>query len=58
MINPNMIVAGSIGAGKSTVVKMVLDRALERGRRVVVIDPKGEYGQLAGPRGHAGGAGS
>jgi hypothetical protein len=45
--NPNMIVAGSIGAGKSTVVKMVLDRALERGRRVVVIDPKGEYAFLA-----------
>lgn len=45
--NPNMIVAGSIGAGKSTVVKMILDRALQRGRRVVVIDPKGEYGELA-----------
>ena len=45
--NPNMIVAGSIGAGKSTVVKMLLDRALARGRRVVVIDPKGEYGELA-----------
>ena len=45
--NPNMIVAGSIGAGKSTVVKMLLDRALVRGRRVVVIDPKGEYQQLA-----------
>lgn len=45
--NPNVIVAGSIGAGKSTVVKMMLDRALERGRRVVVIDPKGEYGELA-----------
>lgn len=45
--NPNMIVAGSIGAGKSTVVKMLLDRALERGRRVVVIDPKGEYRALA-----------
>lgn len=45
--NPNLIVAGSIGAGKSTVVKMLLDRALQRGRRVVVIDPKGEYAQLA-----------
>lgn len=45
--NPNMVVAGSIGAGKSTVVKMLLDRALARGRRVVVIDPKGEYGELA-----------
>jgi type IV secretory pathway VirB4 component len=45
--NPNIIVAGSIGAGKSTVVKMLLDRALVRGRRVVVIDPKGEYSSLA-----------
>jgi type IV secretory pathway VirB4 component len=45
--NPNMIVAGSIGAGKSTVVKMLLDRAMVRGRRVVVIDPKGEYASLA-----------
>jgi type IV secretory pathway VirB4 component len=45
--NPNVIVAGSIGAGKSTVVKMMLDRALERGRRAVILDPKGEYAQLA-----------
>ena len=45
--NPNVIVAGSIGAGKSTIVKMTLDRALERNRRVVVIDPKGEYAALA-----------
>jgi type IV secretory pathway VirB4 component len=45
--NPNVIVAGSIGAGKSTVVKMVLDRALARGRRAVVIDPKGEYAAIA-----------
>jgi type IV secretory pathway VirB4 component len=49
--NPNMIVAGSIGAGKSTVVKMMVDRALARGRRVVVIDPKGEYGELAAAHG-------
>ena len=45
--NPNVIVAGSIGAGKSTVVKMMLDRALERGRRAVILDPKGEYAPLA-----------
>ena len=45
--NPNVIVSGSIGAGKSTVVKMMIARALERGRRVVVIDPKGEYEALA-----------
>jgi type IV secretory pathway VirB4 component len=45
--NPNVIVAGSIGAGKSTIVKMQLERALRRGRRAVVVDPKGEYAQLA-----------
>jgi len=45
--NPNVVVAGSIGAGKSTVVKMMVDRALRRGRRVVIVDPKGEYGALA-----------
>ena len=51
--NPNVIVAGSIGAGKSTVVKMQLERALRRGRRVVVIDPKGEYAELAAMHGVA-----
>jgi type IV secretory pathway VirB4 component len=45
--NPNVVVAGSIGTGKSTLVKMMIDRALERGRRVVVVDPKGEYEGLA-----------
>jgi type IV secretory pathway VirB4 component len=45
--NPNVIVAGAIGAGKSTVVKMQLERSLQRGRRAVVIDPKGEYAELA-----------
>ncbi len=47
LTNPNVVVAGSIGAGKSTVVKMQLERALGRGRRAVVIDPKGEYAALA-----------
>lgn len=45
--NPNVIVSGSIGSGKSTIVKMMVDRALAMGRRVVVIDPKGEYRALA-----------
>lgn len=49
--NPNVIVAGSIGAGKSTIVKMQLERGLRRGRRAVVIDPKGEYGELAAMHG-------
>jgi type IV secretory pathway VirB4 component len=41
-----MVVAGAIGVGKSTLVKMMVQRALARGRRVVIIDPKGEYGAL------------
>ncbi len=45
--NPNVLVAGAIGAGKSTLVKMLVDRALTRARGVVVVDPKGEYGSLA-----------
>jgi type IV secretory pathway VirB4 component len=45
--NPNMVVVGSIGTGKSTIVKMMVDRALRRGRRVVIVDPKGEYAALA-----------
>lgn len=45
--NPNVIVSGAIGAGKSTIVKMMIDRALTRGRRVVVVDPKGEYQDMA-----------
>lgn len=50
--NPNVVVAGAIGAGKSTIVKMMLERALRRGRRVVVLDPKGEYAALARRYGH------
>ncbi len=45
--NPNVVVAGSIGAGKSTLVKMQVARALRRGRRALVVDPKGEYAGLA-----------
>jgi type IV secretory pathway VirB4 component len=45
--NPNVLVAGSIGTGKSTAVKMLLARALARGARAVVLDPKGEYSPLA-----------
>ena len=51
--NPNMVIAGAIGQGKSTLVKMLLDRGLQRGRRVVVVDPKGEYGELAASYGTA-----
>jgi Helicase HerA, central domain len=61
--NPNMLVAGEPGTGKSSFVKMFLNRALaifnptspadashngaSRGRWVAIIDPKGEYAPLA-----------
>jgi hypothetical protein len=49
--NPNAAIAGAIGLGKSTVVKMLLDRGLRAGRSAVVLDPKGEYGDLASAHG-------
>ena len=46
--NPNIAVLGDVGTGKSTFAKMLVRRASERARRVVVLDPKGEYGGEAG----------
>jgi len=45
--NPNMIVFGQIGRGKSSFVKTYLWRQAVFGRRAWVVDPKGEYGSLA-----------
>lgn len=45
--NPNMIVIGQIGRGKSAFVKSYLYRHATFGRRIVVLDPKGEYGELS-----------
>jgi len=45
--NPNMVVLGQIGRGKSAFVKTYLWRQAAFGRRAWVIDPKGEYGPLA-----------
>jgi len=45
--NPNMIVFGQIGRGKSAFVKTYLWRQAVFGRRAWVVDPKGEYGPLA-----------
>lgn len=49
--SPNVAVIGSIGAGKSTVVKMMVARGLTRNRSAVILDPKGEYGALASAHG-------
>lgn len=45
--NPNMIVFGQIGRGKSAFVKTYLWRQAVFGRRAWVVDPKGEYLALA-----------
>ncbi len=45
--SPNMVVAGQLGRGKSALVKTLCLREQVFGRRVVVMDPKGEYSQLA-----------
>jgi hypothetical protein len=45
--NPNMIVFGQIGRGKSALIKTYLWRQAVFGRRAWVVDPKGEYGELA-----------
>ncbi|MGH9089156.1 MAG: ATP-binding protein [Acidimicrobiales bacterium] len=45
--NPNMIVLGQIGRGKSAFVKTYLWRQAVFGRRAWVVDPKGEYAPLA-----------
>jgi hypothetical protein len=45
--NPNMVVIGQIGRGKSSFVKSYLWRQAVFGRHAWVVDPKGEYGPLA-----------
>jgi hypothetical protein len=45
--NPNAVVIGQIGRGKSSFVKTYLWRQAVFGRRAWVVDPKGEYGPLA-----------
>ena len=45
--SPNMLVLGQIGTGKSALVKAYLHRQLRLGRRIAVLDPKGEYDALA-----------
>ena len=65
LTNPNMVVLGSVGFGKSATVKAFLRRLVGvygSDRFLAVIDPKGEYAALAGDLGlavvklHPGGA--
>lgn len=45
--NPNMLIIGGVGAGKSSLVKSYLFRQSLFGRALWVADPKGEYAPLA-----------
>lgn len=47
LTNPNMVVLGQVGRGKSALIKTYLYRQFAFGRRIVLIDPKGEYGDFA-----------
>jgi hypothetical protein len=47
LTNPNMVVLGQIGRGKSSFVKAFLWRQQVFGRQAWVVDPKGEYRPLA-----------
>lgn len=47
LTDPNMIVLGHIGRGKSSLVKTYIIRQQVFGRKAAVMDPKGEYADLA-----------
>jgi type IV secretory pathway VirB4 component len=47
LTNPNMLVAGQVGFGKSSLVKTFLFRQAAFGRSAWVADPKGEYATVA-----------
>jgi len=47
LTNPNMVVLGQIGRGKSALVKSYLWRQAVFGRWAWIVDPKGEYEALA-----------
>jgi len=54
LTNPNCIVTGDIGSGKSALVKAFLGRELAiygRRRMVTILDPKGEYTPFAAAHG-------
>ncbi len=44
--NPNLLVLGDVGRGKSTMVKTFLHRGLGEGQSLAIVDPKGEYREL------------
>jgi hypothetical protein len=56
LTNPNMIVMGSVGFGKSATVKALVRRlkaVYGQGRYIAIVDPKGEYSAVASDLGLA-----
>jgi type IV secretory pathway VirB4 component len=50
LTNPNLIICGDVGSGKSATVKSLLRRSRAvygPNRHLAIIDPKGEYGAIA-----------
>ncbi|ACU53174.1 AAA ATPase [Acidimicrobium ferrooxidans DSM 10331] len=48
LTNPNVLILGDVGRGKSTLVKLLLVRsAIAASGSLLVLDPKGEYGAVA-----------
>lgn len=47
LTDPNMVVMGHLGRGKSSLVKTYILRQSVFGRKAAIMDPKGEYADLA-----------
>ena len=47
-IHSNVLIAGPSGSGKSTLATSIMERLMERGYQVAVIDPEGDYQSLPG----------
>src|SRR5262249_28232564 len=47
-LDGNVLIAGPSGSGKSTLATAIMERLMERGYQVAVIDPEGDYQSLPG----------